>query len=214
MGNKELYIIGASGFAREVRDWVEQCGFTVSAFIDPALEGAIVDGLPVLKDEQTLLTRLKGKKLNFVIGIGSPKIRKRIVEELNNYSEVVFPNILCPDVVFGKNVKIEEDSGVILCPGNVLTTNIILKQHVVVNLSCTIGHDCILEDYVMLSPGCNLSGKVNVGEGSYLGTGSTILEELEIGSRVTVGAQAAVVKSVPNDVTVVGVPAKTIGTRQ
>lgn len=84
------------------------------------------------------------------------------------------------------------------------------------NLNCTIGHDCILNDYVNIAPGANVSGNVLLKEGAYIGTNATILQgssidnKMVIGLYSTVGAGAVVTKHVNAYDTVAGVPAKSL----
>ncbi|MBT6282943.1 MAG: acetyltransferase, partial [Phycisphaerae bacterium] len=72
----------------------------------------------------------------------------------------------------------------------------------------TVDHDCELADGVHISPGANLGGNVTVGECSWIGIGACVKNGVTIGKNVIVGAGAAVVQDVPDNVTVVGVPAK------
>lgn len=51
---------------------------------------------------------------------------------------------------------------------------------------------------------------IEVGNNCYFGTGCTILGPVKIGNNVTVGAGAVVTKDIPDNCTVVGVPAKII----
>jgi acetyltransferase-like isoleucine patch superfamily enzyme len=52
-----------------------------------------------------------------------------------------------------------------------------------------------------------LGGSVFVGEASHVGIGAVIRQGIHIGKNAVIGAGAVVVKDVPNDTTVTGVPA-------
>jgi acetyltransferase-like isoleucine patch superfamily enzyme len=57
------------------------------------------------------------------------------------------------------------------------------------------------------------SAGITVGAGAWLGAGAKIFDGVEIGSLAIVGAGAVVRESVPDKTTVVGVPARIVGTR-
>ena len=58
--------------------------------------------------------------------------------------------------------------------------------------------------------GVNVAGEVKVGPFSWLGIGSSIIQRVEIGSNVTIGAGSVVLKSISSDQKVVGIPASII----
>ena len=82
-----------------------------------------------------------------------------------------------------------------------------------INLHCTVAHDVELSDFVTLSPGCHVSGRVSVGRRAFLGTGAMTINgepgrPLVIGEGAVVGAGAVVIKDVEPKSTVFGVPAR------
>ncbi|MNR34560.1 putative acetyltransferase EpsM [compost metagenome] len=78
----------------------------------------------------------------------------------------------------------------------------------ILNTGCSVDHDCQLASAVHISPGAHLAGSVQVDEESWVGIGACVRQLVRIGRRVVVGAGAAVVTDVADDVTVVGVPAR------
>ena len=76
------------------------------------------------------------------------------------------------------------------------------------SMNCCVGHDSCLADYAHLTPGVGLGRNANIGEESFWGLGAVVLPGVHIGQRVTVGAGAAVVRDLPDDVVAVGVPAR------
>ena len=51
---------------------------------------------------------------------------------------------------------------------------------------------------------------ISIGEDCYISTGVTILGPITIGNNVTIAAGAVVTKDIPDNCTVVGIPAKII----
>ena len=76
----------------------------------------------------------------------------------------------------------------------------------IINTGATIDHDNLIEDYVHISPGVHLAGTVKVGQGSWLGIGSVVSNNINITSGCKVGAGAVVVKDITEPGTYVGVP--------
>lgn len=96
------------------------------------------------------------------------------------------------------------------CQGSVITNSINIGKGCLINLNCTIGHDSELGDFVELSPAVNVSGNCVIGSRTTIGTGAVILPKINIGANVVVGAGTVVLKDVPDNSTIVGVPGKVI----
>ena len=62
-------------------------------------------------------------------------------------------------------------------------------------------------------PSVNVSGGVLVREGTYVGTGASIIQNVTIGEWGVVGAGAVVTKDLPGHVVSVGVPARPVKNR-
>lgn len=141
-----------------------------------------------------------------VIGIADPVTRRRIIESITN-PLISFPTIVHPSVMKGDMLRNSFGRGSIITAGCIFTTNITVGDFVIVNLSCTIGHDVVLGNYASVMPACSLSGFINAEEGAYLGAGAIILPNIRIGKWSTIGAGAVVTRDVADNTTVVGVPA-------
>ena len=207
----DLIIVGASGFGREVAWLVERINaktheWKLIGFLDdnPDVAGKTIDGYPVLGSCDKASDY---PEAYFVCAIGSSKIRKSVIEKLG---KVNFATLIDPSVLISDRVTVGE--GTVICAGNIITVDIFIGKHVIVNLDCTIGHDAVLHDFVTLYPSVNVSGITEIGECSEIGTGAQIIQMKKIGSNTIVGAGAVVVKDIPDMCTVVGNPAKTIKT--
>lgn len=72
---------------------------------------------------------------------------------------------------------------------------------------CEIGANCLLHHNVNLVTMRSRKGP-RIGDHFYAGVGATLIGDVVIGDRVTVGAGSVVTKSIPNDAVVAGVPAR------
>ena len=75
------------------------------------------------------------------------------------------------------------------------------------NLKVTVSHDCVIGDFVEVSPGVNIAGNCNIGNGVNIGTNATVIPKITIGVNSIIAAGAVVTKNVPPNVMVAGVPA-------
>lgn len=210
---KKIYIVGAGGFSREVAWLIEEINekkptWEIMGFIDEDKEniGKKLNGYKVLGDLEYLN---KQEKAYVTIAIGNGIIREKIVKEIKNHE---FPILIHPNVIKSKLVDIGE--GAIIAAGTIITTNIRIEKHVIINLDCTIGHDVILKNYTTILPSTNISGNVVVGEKTTIGTGSAIIQGINIGKECMIGAGSVVNKMILDYSTAVGVPARVIKVKE
>lgn len=208
---KDLYIIGAGGFGREVAWIVERINsikptWNLKGFIDDneTLWGSKEGEYHVLGGCEHLSTL---EDVYAVCAVGSSNVRKKIIEKLKDTS-VKFATLVDPSVLYSNSVKIGE--GAIVCAGTIITVDVNIGNHVIVNLDCTIGHDAVIDDFVTIYPSVNVSGNVLIGECSELGTGTQIIQGKKVISNTIIGAGAIVVKDCIESGTYVGSPAKKI----
>ena len=210
---KDLIIFGASGFGREVAWAVERLNkvnptWNLLGFMDDAddIQKSEVNGYKVL-----------GKTTDvgnypdafFVVAVGASRIREKIVSNMKAVNpSIKFGTVIDPSVEMSDLVTIGE--GTIICAHTIITVNIEIGSHVIINLDCTVGHDAILKDFVTLYPSVNVSGITQIGHAVELGTGMQIIQGKTVGDYSIVGAGAVVVKDIPAKCTAVGSPAKPI----
>jgi sugar O-acyltransferase (sialic acid O-acetyltransferase NeuD family) len=212
MGKNQIAVYGASGFGRELAWLIKDCGaYDVVCFIDDDItkHGSVLNGITVIGLEEA---HKKFRNAKVVAGVGVPKIRETLIKKAARVG-FDFETIIHPRVEHSQWVEIGK--GTVICAGNILTTNIVLGQHVQINLDCTVGHDVIMGDYTTLAPGVHVSGWIHFGKRVYVGTGAVMIngtkdQPLTIGDDSIIGAGAVVTKSIPPGVTAVGVPARVI----
>lgn len=214
MNKTHVVIYGIGGFGREVAWLIEQCGddgqdIVPVCFVDDntLYHRDTVNGLPVMSLEDAVQ---QFPQAAVTVGIGNPQMRQKLIAKAEAAGlqpiSIIHPRV-------ERSQWIEFGTGVLICAGNILTTNIIVGDHVQINLDCTIGHDVVLNEYATLAPGVHISGCVHLGQRAYVGTGAVIINgtpdnPIVIGDDAVIGAGACVTKSVPPATTVVGVPAR------
>ena len=210
---KDIAIFGVGGFGREVLALIKDINkieptWNIVGFFDDGYEkGKMFNGYLNLGKVSDLNSW--DKSISLAVAIGSPVIKKKILDNINN-PLVDYPTLFHPSVWIGDKDYVEIGKGCIICAGVMITTNVQIKDFVILNLQCTVGHDTVINDYAAFMPSVNISGEVTIGEGVYVGTGAKIINQLEIGDYTIVGAGAVVAKTLPADCTAVGIPAKAI----
>lgn len=205
----DIIIYGAGGFGRETALMIRQINekhptWNIVGFCDDNCKaGDRVYGLPLIGG----LSELENiGRVNLVIAVADPATRKEIKGKIKSH-EIRYPTLIHPSVLLGDLETNRIDEGSIIAAGNVFTTNIHVKPFVIINLSCTIGHDVSIGAFCSIMPGCSISGMVNINSEVLIGTGARILQNLTIGDSCRVGAGAVVTRDAAAGTTVVGIPA-------
>lgn len=211
----KIAIIGAGGLGREVKSLILDINnslknttkFEIIGFFDDNVEkGTLIHDLPVLGS--ILDINKIDYKLAIVLGIGSPIIKKKAISLIVN-KNINYPSLIHPTVL-SSNYNIQIGEGVIIAGGCILTCDLNLANFITLNIACTVGHDSEIHDFCSFMPSVNISGEVKINKLVYVGTGATIINQVEIGENTIIGAGAVVTKSLPENCTAVGAPAKPI----
>ena len=161
MNKDGVYLYGASGHAKVIKDIIEASGRHICG---------VVDDNPSLQDFENLpVSHSATDKGPFIISIGNNSIRKRIAESLNcDYAMAVHPK-----AVVAESARI--NAGTVVMAGAIINPDAIIGRHCIINTGVSVDHECVLEDYVHLSPHATLCGNVKVGEGSWIGAGAVVV---------------------------------------
>lgn len=206
----DVVIVGAGGQGKVVLDILRAGGrHQPVGFVDaePAMKGTEICGVQVL-GQFNLLPRLRQQKVKAaIVAIGDNRVRleyaRMLVEQGFDLIQAVHPAaVISPAAILGKNVTIS--AGAILC------THATIGDSTIVNTNAVVDHECEVGEGSHVAPGALLAGRVRVGSGCFIGLGAKIIQCVRVGDRATVGAGAVVIRDVPEDSTVVGVPARVI----
>lgn len=207
---KNLIIVGASGFGREVEQYIEDINLSEQT---PKLNllGYIDDNLDALEGTfhkykviDTIKFHTPIKDVYYICALAFPKTKKYIVDLLKAKG-AVFSSIIHPTARISKYAKIGE--GCIVTPNSNINTEAQVGDFVAV-LASGIGHDAKVGSFSTLSGHVCVNGHVEIGESVYIGCGALIAPGKKIGDASTVGIGSVVVTNIKSGVTVFGNPAK------
>jgi sugar O-acyltransferase (sialic acid O-acetyltransferase NeuD family) len=196
---EKIVLIGAGGHGAVIKEILDENSSNILCFIDANFAINECLGVNVIHEESELVD---DDSLAFVISVGSNLIRKNIANQQSRQ----YINAIHPSSVISKSLDI--GFGNAFMAGVCINARTKIGNHCIVNTNATVDHDCVLEDFVHVSPGVQLGGNVYVDEGAHIGIGASVKPGIKIGKWSVVGAGAVVVNDVPDGVTVVGVPAK------
>lgn len=194
-----MILYGASGHAKVILNICDKNDISVSLILDDN------KNIIVLNDQKVFqLNDVKVSNESFIISVGDNNIRKKIVDR-NNFSYI---KIIHPQSVIDSSSFI--DVGSVVMAGVIINASTKIGKHCIINTSATVDHDCILEDFVHISPNATLCGGIKIGEGTLVGAGAVIIPNIRIGKWCTIGAGAVIIENIPDNCTVVGNPGRII----
>ena len=186
-------IFGYGGHAREVIFFLKE---EVDIFVDDNFSNDLLKPI----------SNFNPDKYEMMICLGESNLRRKVKESLpknTKYFSFVHPTaIISDDIIIGE--------GCYIGPYSILTTNVKLGSHCILNRGVQIGHDSVIGDFFSAMPGSIISGNCQIGDSVYLGSNSSIREKTKITNDIIIGLNSGVVKNITESGTYVGVPAKRI----
>lgn len=195
----KINIFGASGHAKVLLDIAKCNHITVDTIYDDKAPFDLL-GYEVVRFNNP------PKETKFVIAIGDNSARERIAK--TTLADYKFDTLIHLKAILDSTIRIKE--GTVIMAQAVINSSVIIGAHCIVNTGAIVEHDCVLADFVHISPRATVCGNVQIGAGTHIGAGAVIIPNIRIGKNVTVGAGAVVIKNIPDNVVVVGNPARII----
>lgn len=208
---KNLFIIGARGFGREVYNTaVESVGygeeFVVKGFLDDksdALDGyadypSIIDSVENYTPEPDDV---------FICALGEVKYKKKYIDILSKHNPE-YINIIHKDAIVGKNSILGK--GCVVSTGVRISCDVKIGNFVTINDYAVIGHDAVVGDYCHLNSYSFMGGYSELANDVTIHTGSIITPHIKVGEGSLIGAGAVVLRNVKLGCTMIGNPAKVL----
>ncbi|WP_338516643.1 NeuD/PglB/VioB family sugar acetyltransferase [Alteromonas gracilis] len=200
---------GVTGQAGVVAGVIHALGYQIEALVDTDInataqfeEGIFVAG------EDAIETYLSSANLPrfFVVAIGSSgQARCQVADKLMALGMEPL-TLIHPSAWVASSATIEP--GCQILGASAISENARLGRQTIVNTNATIDHDTVIGQGVHIMLTATLTGLIEVGDYATIGANATVLPRLKVGRHGFVGAGAVVTKHVPDNTTVIGVPAR------
>lgn len=188
-----MFLYGAGGHARVIRDIVELSGGVVEGFIDDDGMLAEKDGLPVLHEVPN--------GCDIIIAIGDSRVRYELAKKLEPLN-IHYCTAIHPSAIVSKYAKV--GLGTVIMPGAVINAFAEVGNHCVVNTSASVGHETIVGDYATVCPNSTVCGQCVIGDGTNICAGSIVVQCTKIGRWTIVGSGSLVRHNIGDGLVVVG----------
>jgi sugar O-acyltransferase (sialic acid O-acetyltransferase NeuD family) len=212
---KDLYIIGGSGLACEVANYILDIpqSYRIAGFIVKDIcenKNVFIRGqkYPVI-NEELFFTQIECENLipEVVIAIGFPEIRDAVAEKYKG--KCIFPNIIHPSsILLDTNITLGE--GNIITPQCFISTSVTIGNFNFFNTGVSVGHDVIIGDSNVFNTKSSISGNSSIGDQNLFGLNSSVKQGIIIGSGNVIGMGSVVLRKISDNTHVFGNPAKKI----
>jgi acetyltransferase-like isoleucine patch superfamily enzyme len=95
-----------------------------------------------------------------------------------------------------------------------LNSETVLGENVIINTGATVDHDCKIDSFASIAPGCTLGGNVTLGAFAALSLGAKVVHNKKIGIHTVVGAGSVVLNDIADYKIAYGSPCRVIRDRK
>ncbi len=208
---KELLIIGASGFGRDIYDMAQNSvgygeDFMVKGFLDFNIHA--LDDYPlypkVISSEDDYEIQHNDV---FVCALGSVEQKKKVYEKMTQRGAEFYNLIdktarISPSAILGKGCIIQSDVGI--------GSYVHIGNDVLIQKGAVIGHDAQVGNHCRIDCMAMFVGGVVVKDEVTIHTAAVLNHKVVVENGATVGACSFVIRKVKENTTVFGIPARVL----
>ena len=203
-----LALYGAGAMGREFRQIAEESGqWSGVVYIDDHAKTEELGGCPVYRF-QVFRRQFTPDEVRFVVSIGEPKFRLEAFENMTRagYSA---------RVLIDKNARISPDAeigeGTAVCESAFIGSQAKVGRNCYISRNASVGHDAVIGDHTRLGVNSFIGGHTEIGENAFIGAGAMLRDRIHVGAGSIAALGSVVFEDVPDNVTVIGNPARISG---
>lgn len=206
--SSELFVLGAGGHTSVLVDMLRQQEQPITGIVsaDLAQEDnelrSVLKGLPQYFSDDDILA-FSADSVRLVNGIGAIPKRLTRIKLFNDFKAqgYRFASVISLHAIVSPFANLGE--GVQVMPGAIIQAGADIGDNCIINTGSIVEHDCVIEAHSHLAPHATLCGQVHVGEGTFIGAGAVVIQNITIGSEAIIAAGARVHKHVQAGETVI-----------
>ena len=204
---RNLLIVGAGGFGREVLSYIEDDNplFDVKGFLDsrPDALDATPRSVPILGDPLSYVPQPGDV---FMAALGDPRMRFKFTATLRDVHHVDFATVVHPSANVSRHARMRH--GCIIAPRVGISVDVDIGEFSCIQEYSVIGHDARIADWCQINSHCTIAGGARIGSFTTIHPNCVVTSGAVIGEGVTVAAGSVVMGRIPDGITVLGNPAR------
>lgn len=208
---KNLLIIGARGFGRDIYNLALQCKgyqkeYEIKGFLDDKKEAldSFISYPPILDSVENYQI---GNDDVFICALGDVQQKKKYIKLILDKGGK-FISLIHPSAFIDTNAKIGR--GCIVLQNAALGSGSVIGDFVLIQISTLVAHDVKIGNYSRIDCLAVCTGGATIEDEVTIHTAAVINQKVKIGKGACVGAGSFVIRKVKENATVYGNPAITL----
>lgn len=205
-----MLIVGAKGFAKEVLEIFHQKNETKNlCFYDDVSSDVpefLYNQFEVLNNEEAAREYFENTSAEFVLGIGTPKLRFNLAQKFENLGGKLTSSISHFAEIGSFGIVIGDGCNIL--GGAKISNDVTVGRGTIIYYNSIITHDVTIGEFCEISPGATLLGRCKIGKFVKIGAGAIIFPDVKIGDNCVIAAGAVVRNDIPENSMAAGIPAE------